>query len=148
MMTAPSTQTQWGMARFGGHFADELLAVFLQKTQDLPRSTEVERLIIQRVGQDLFRAGLLEFWEGRCALTGLAIPDLLRASHIKPWADCDHDAERLDIGNGFLFAPQIDAAFDRGFVTFADDGAIVLSPPCPTPPSASWACTSTCASPR
>lgn len=110
---------------------DELLHAFAEKTQDLPRATEVERLVIQRVGQDLFRAGLLEFWEGRCALTGLPIPDLLRSSHIKPWADCDNDAERLDIWNGLLLAAHVDAAFDRGFITFQDDGGITLSPHLP-----------------
>src|SRR5207249_4359013 len=60
---------------------DELLHVFEVETANLPRSTEAERLIVQRVGQDIFRRGLLEYWDGRCAITGLAIPALLRASH-------------------------------------------------------------------
>ena len=51
----------------------------------------------------------------------------LRASHIKPWADCDTDAERLDIFNGLLLAPHLDAAFDSGFVTISDDGSVLLS---------------------
>ncbi|MDC0682621.1 HNH endonuclease signature motif containing protein [Sorangium atrum] len=50
-------------------------------------------------------------------MTGLAVPALLRASHIKPWADCETDAERLDVYNGILLAPHLDAAFDRGFIT-------------------------------
>lgn len=83
---------------------DELLNVFQARTAKLPRSTEVERLVIQRVGQDIFREGLLEFWEGCCAVTGLAIPELLRASHIKPWAACETDAERLDVYKGLLLA--------------------------------------------
>ena len=71
---------------------------------------------------------MLEYWEGRCAITGLAVPELLRASHTKPWADCSTDAERLDVYNGFLLAPQWDAAFDRGFVTVEDSGAVTVSP--------------------
>lgn len=67
-------------------------------------------MVVQRAGQDLFRQGLLDFWEGRCAVTGLAVPELLQSSHIKPWADCDTDSERLDIWNGFLLAPHLDAA--------------------------------------
>jgi hypothetical protein len=106
---------------------DQLLHSFEKKTASLPRSTEVERLVVQRVGQDLFRDGLLEFWEARCTVTDLAVPELLRASHIKPWADCETDAERLDVFNGLLLAPHLDAAFDQGFVTFADDGALVVS---------------------
>jgi putative restriction endonuclease len=76
---------------------DELLHVFEAKSANLPRSTEAERLVVQRVGQDVFRRGLFDYWEGRCAITGLAVPELLRASHIKPWADCERDAERLDV---------------------------------------------------
>lgn len=107
---------------------DELLHTFEKQTAALPRTTEVERLVVQRVGQDLFRAGLMEYWEGRCALTGLAISELLRASHIKRWADCASDAERLDVFNGLLLAPHLDAAFDRGFITVSDAGAVVVSP--------------------
>jgi putative restriction endonuclease len=106
---------------------DELLHTFQQKTAGLPDTTEAERLVGQRVGQDIYRKGLLDYWEGRCAVTGLAVPALLRASHIKPWADCATDTERMDVFNGFLLAPHMDAAFDRGFVTVADDGAVVVS---------------------
>lgn len=106
---------------------DELLVAFQKKTVALPKSTEAERLVVQRVGQDLFRAGLVDYWEGRCAVTGLAVVELLRASHIKPWADCETDAERLDVFNGLLLAPQLDAAFDRGLITVADDGIVTTS---------------------
>lgn len=106
---------------------NELLRTFEKQVATLPKTTEAERLVIQRLGQTLFRDGLVELWEGRCAVTGLAVTELLRASHIKPWADCGTDAERLDVYNGILLAPHLDAAFDRGFVTVADDGAIVVS---------------------
>lgn len=106
---------------------DELLHSFERQIATLPRTTEIERLVVQRVGQDIFRGGLLDYWEGRCAITGLAVPELLRASHIKPWADCDSDAERLDVFNGFLLSPNLDAAFDRGFITVADDGSVIVS---------------------
>jgi putative restriction endonuclease len=70
---------------------------FEKQTAALPRATEVERLVVQRVGQDLFRNGLLDYWEGRCAITRLAVPQLLRASHIRPWADCTAEADWLDV---------------------------------------------------
>jgi putative restriction endonuclease len=104
-----------------------LLHTFEKLVATLPKTTEAERLVVQRIGQNLFREGLLELWEGRCAVTALAVPALLRASHIKPWADCETDAERLDVYNGILLAPHLDAAFDGGFITVADDGAIVVS---------------------
>jgi putative restriction endonuclease len=55
------------------------------------------------------------------------VPDLLKASYIKPWADCERDAERLDVWNGLLLEPHLDAAFDAGFITTAKDGAVVIS---------------------
>jgi putative restriction endonuclease len=106
---------------------DELLHEFDRETATLPRTTEAERLVVQRVGQDLFRGGLIDYWEGRCAVTGLAVTDLLRASHIKPWAVCATDAERLDVYNGLLLAPHLDAALDRGYITVADDGVVTVS---------------------
>ncbi|WP_069353660.1 HNH endonuclease [Burkholderia cenocepacia] len=105
----------------------ELLHTFEKRVAKLPKATEAERLVVQRVGQDLFRDGLLDLWEGRCAVTGLAVSALLRASHIKPWADCQSDAERLDVYNGILLAPHLDAAFDRGFITIANDGLLMVS---------------------
>jgi putative restriction endonuclease len=106
---------------------DELLRAFEKATSALPRTTEVERLVVKRVGQQIFRDGLLEYWQGRCAITSLAVAELLRASHIKPWADCATDAERLDVFNGLLLAPNLDAAFDRGFITVAENGEVLVS---------------------
>ncbi len=95
---------------------------FRAATRDMPRKTEAERLAVQRKGQDIFRDRLLTYWESRCPLTGIADPALLRASHIIPWKDCPNDAERLNIHNGLLLSALWDAAFDRGLVTFDDEG--------------------------
>ena len=98
------------------------LLEFQDKVKDLPRTTEAERLVVQRIGQDIFRARLIDYWQGRCPLTGITDLALLRASHIIPWADCTSDAERLDVHNGLLLSALWDAAFDRGLVTFDDAG--------------------------
>ncbi|MCU0755894.1 MAG: HNH endonuclease [Xanthomonadales bacterium] len=100
---------------------------FRSDTAGLPRRTEIERLVVQRVGQQLFRAALLDYWRGACCITGLDRPELLRASHIRPWADCDRDEQRLDVHNGLLLAPHLDALFDGGWLTVADDGAVQLA---------------------
>lgn len=105
---------------------------FRQETALLPRSTESERLVVQRVGQGIFRSALLDYWQGRCCVTGLALPELLRASHIKPWAECESDDERLDVFNGLLLAPHLDALFDDGWMTFNDAGSVVVSTALPT----------------
>ena len=90
-------------------------------------TTEAERLTVVRVGQEIFRDGLLAYWDGACAITGLAVPDLLRASHAKPWASCETDDERLDSHNGLLLAGHLDLAFDQGYITVAPDGVVEVS---------------------
>jgi hypothetical protein len=99
---------------------------FHAKIKGLPQTTEAERLVIQRIGQDVFREALMAYWSSRCPLTGIAEPALLRASHIVPWAECT-DAQRLDVHNGLLLSALWDAAFDRGLISFADDGSVLAS---------------------
>jgi hypothetical protein len=107
---------------------DAPLREFEIRVADLPRSTEAERLVVQRIGQDIFRARLMAYWQGRCPLTGITDPALLRASHIIPWSECETDAERLDVHNGLLLSALWDAAFDRALVTFDDQGRPEFSP--------------------
>ncbi len=89
--------------------------------------TEVERLVRQRVGQNKFRDAMLDYWGGACAVTGVAIPEVLRASHAKPWAECASDAERLDVFNGFLLSANLDALFDRFLISFDEQGGLVIA---------------------
>jgi hypothetical protein len=90
--------------------------------------TEVERMVRQRRGQDIFRDALMNYWDGRCAVTCVDQLELLRASHMKPWADCANDAERMDPFNGLLLTADWDAAFDNGLVTFDAEGRAMFSP--------------------
>lgn len=106
---------------------DAPLQEFLHCTKNLPKETEAERLVVQRVGQNIFRDRLIKYWRGRCPLTGIVDKPLLRASHIKPWRDCENDAERLDVHNGLLLSALWDALFDGGLVTFSDDGIPIFS---------------------
>ena len=106
----------------------EGLREFVVTTRTPPNGTEAIREVVQRVGQDIFRRNLIVYWGGRCAVTGLELVDVLRASHIKPWSDCESDVERLDVFNGLLLAPHLDALFDKGWVTFSDDGELLRSP--------------------
>ncbi len=113
--------------RLGVSLPDVPLRRFHARAGNLPRATEAERLVVQRIGQDLFREALLAYWGGRCAVSGIEDPALLRASHIVPWAECASDAERLDVHNGLLLSALWDAAFDAGLVSFADEGAALVS---------------------
>ena len=107
---------------------DRVAQQFIKKTATLPQSTEAERWVVQRVGQDLFRTALLDYWRGKCCVTGLALTGLLRASHIRPWSQCETDEQRLDVFNGLLLAPHVDALFDGGWISFSDDGSLLVSP--------------------
>lgn len=110
---------------------NQALKTYIAKTKKIMSSTiettEAERLIKQRIGQSTFRDALMDYWEGACAVTGLALPEVLRASHAKPWADCETDAERLDVFNGFLLSANLDALFDQGLITFDQNGYVVCS---------------------
>ena len=104
---------------------DELEKCLASKT-DPEKRTEIETLIKARLGQGSFRQNVLEQYPS-CPLTGLDIQPLLIASHIKPWSVCNNN-ERLDPFNGLMLAPNIDALFDSGLITFDTDGTIKISP--------------------
>jgi hypothetical protein len=115
------------MYRLAASLPNAPLEAFRAASAELPRATEAERLVIARIGQDVFRKALLDYWGGRCPLTGITDPVLLRASHIVPWADCESDELRLDVHNGLLLSALWDAAFDAGLVSFGDDGTLLAS---------------------
>ncbi|MFM0085061.1 HNH endonuclease signature motif containing protein [Paraburkholderia sediminicola] len=90
-------------------------------------NTETRREITARIGQGRFRAALLQL-HGRCAVTGVSTPAVLRAAHIHRWADCaDTPAARLDLENGLLLTANLDALFEAGLITFDDEGLIAIS---------------------
>ncbi|MEL0138269.1 MAG: HNH endonuclease signature motif containing protein [Halieaceae bacterium] len=88
--------------------------------------TEKQAIIQSRVGQGKFRKKLVDYWRGTCAVTGVALLPLLRASHIRPWRH-SNNVERLDPFNGLLLSPSHDAAFDSGLISFANDGSMLIS---------------------
>ena len=94
-------------------------------------ATEKEQVVKARKGQGIFRSNVCKV-ESACRVTGVTNPNLLIASHIKPWRSCETSLERLDGHNGFLMTPDVDRLFDRGFITFESDGAIRVSPRIPT----------------
>jgi putative restriction endonuclease len=63
----------------------------------------------------------------KCRLTGVSEIKLLIASHIKPWGKCQTSFERLDGNNGLLLSPHVDRLFDRGYISFSEDGSLLVS---------------------
>jgi HNH endonuclease len=88
-------------------------------------ATEKQQLIKARIGQGLFRDRLLSYW-GKCCLTDCELQGVLRASHIKPWRECTN-FERLDVFNGLLLSPNMDALFDKGLISFKNNGDLLIS---------------------
>lgn len=88
--------------------------------------TERQRLIAARLGQGRYRDAVVSRW-GSCSVTGAGPTSVLIASHIVPWCKCKTNRERLDPFNGLLLTPNLDKLFDRGLITFREDGAIRIS---------------------
>jgi len=104
------------------------VGVLVEAGEALPPegSTEREQVVAARRGQGIYRERLLVKWNGACAVTGLTEPALLMASHAKPWKRASN-IERLDGDNGLPLIPNLDKLFDKGFISFADDGAVMIS---------------------
>lgn len=107
------------LAGFGLKASAELIEDLADIERRVSSPTQREALVQARVGQGRFRADVTRLW-GRaetCALTGITLPELLIASHIKPWRESDDD-ERLDPANGLLLATHADKLFDRHLLSF------------------------------
>jgi putative restriction endonuclease len=121
-MTDASSDTDGPMQRLQRAGAQALLQddpLFVQAPE-----TVRQQLVEARIGQGRFRQELLDWWQGQCAVTGVGLPEVLVASHIKPWAQADN-SERLDAYNGLLLSANLDRLFDRGLIGFADDGRLL-----------------------
>lgn len=88
--------------------------------------TTRKALIDARRGQGKFKSEVRRY-EKECRITHVINPAHLVASHIKPWRESSHE-ERLSAGNGLLLTPSIDHLFDRGFISFGDEGEVLISP--------------------
>jgi putative restriction endonuclease len=91
----------------------------------LPETDRVA-IVTARRGQGLFKQNVMQI-ERCCRITKVDRIEHLRASHCKPWRDASNE-ERLDGENGLLLTPNADHLFDRGFISFDDDGGLLVSP--------------------
>ena len=98
----------------------------LESEDFIPTATEKEMLVKQRLTQGRFRRDLMERYSERCAVTGLDVPSLLIASHIKPWSESTAK-EQNDVDNGLLLAAHIDRLFDQHLISFDFQGKIIIS---------------------
>ena len=95
--------------------------------EDIPEGIDIEKEMKVRVGQCFFRMSVLTAYGNSCCITGMKKPDLLIASHIKPWKDSDSRTERTNPSNGLCLNAFHDKAFDRGFITLDKNYKIIIS---------------------
>lgn len=115
--------------------ADEDLVKGLEGRTDIG-DTMKQQLVASRRGQGIFKKNV-RLNEKKCRVTGLSDMRLLIASHIKPWSE-SNDFEKLHGCNGLLLSPHIDKLFDKGFISFSDQGDVLLSPKMRSDVLAAW----------
>ncbi|NCA81973.1 MAG: HNH endonuclease [Opitutae bacterium] len=139
LILAPYKQKLWALAQQGG---DPGELVRRLNEQEIGKA---ERLLVDRgvdyasregkdricsakarVNQDFFRELILDEYRTQCCVSGLNVPEVLRASHIIGWAD--DEANRLNPANGLCLSATYDAAFDRHLISFDEDYRMVFSP--------------------
>jgi len=100
-------------------FADILLGI-----ENLKGETKI-REVKTRVNQNVFRQIVLANYNGKCAITGIDLPDLLVASHILPWSK--NEEERLNPENGICLSALYDRAYDKGLIGITEKYQILIS---------------------
>lgn len=119
--------TSYGLVGVPDTIPDEIIISSIEEElKDIPKNGEVRKALVNaRVNQGVFRNRLLKRYH-KCCLCEIQSPGLLTASHIKPWSEC-LPSEKLDADNGFLLCPNHDSLFDAGYISFKDDGSIMIS---------------------
>ena len=123
-VTAEGTLESRGVFVSSESLDDEHEEILKNRT-DFAGPREKVRMQKSRRGQGIFRQNVRSIERG-CRVTGVRQISHLRASHIKPWRE-SNDFEKLDGNNGLLLAPHIDHLFDGGWISFADNGDLLVS---------------------
>lgn len=119
---AVAAEAEAAYARLTGHDAPPLETELV-----LPKGlTEIKRVVRTRRVQPFFRAAVLASYDFRCALSDVAVPELLNASHIIPWKT--NIGRRADPRNGIALNVLYDRAFDRGMIAFDETLRVVIAP--------------------
>jgi putative restriction endonuclease len=112
--------TAIGLAEWEEHALSEI-----SQNKTIPETTRLA-VVLARRGQGLFKQNVMRL-EAQCRITGVDQMEHLRASHCKPWRDSSNE-ERLNGENGLLLTPNADHLFDRGFISFENNGKLLISP--------------------
>jgi hypothetical protein len=108
----------------GSILAEDIAEQVVQQRTDIGPAQKA-LLLKARYGQGVYRENL-ESVEHACRVTGVLDRRHLRASHIKPWHACD-DGDKLNGSNGLLLSPHLAHLFARGYISFTDEGDLLVS---------------------
>ena len=120
-----SYQAQIILSEYKKTKVEDLLQI--NDLETIPAGEYRDQIVKRRVGQYFFRMSVLSAYGNRCCVTGLKRPELLIASHIKPWKDSDAKTERTNPSNGLSLNALHDRAFDQGFITIDDHYRLINS---------------------
>ncbi|MBS0216294.1 MAG: HNH endonuclease [Proteobacteria bacterium] len=109
-----------GLVEWENHEIEAVL-----KDNKLTETTR-QAVVMARRGQGIFKQNVQHF-ERECRVTKVDQLEHLRASHCRPWRDSSNE-DRLNGENGLLLTPNVDHLFDRGFISFEDEGKVLISP--------------------
>ena len=126
---ATMSEAMWELEQIGIRIScDGEIEASGSSRPDHPQQLGLERVeqVRTRVNQDHFRSGPLSNYGCACRLTGIDIPTLPTASHIKPWAAAT-PSERFMSSNGLLLNALHDRAFDHDLITPDDRYRVVVS---------------------
>lgn len=111
--------------RLRAQYSNQPLETIPGEKFELPPGGERDAMIRIRVNQSFFRSAVLAAYAGTCCITGLAVPELLNASHIVPWSiDVKN---RVNPRNGLCLNALHDRMFDRGMLTITAKYVVKVS---------------------
>lgn len=107
------------------NFKNKLDEKIIKEIENEDFGKDKEAILKVRIGHGAFKKKLLK--KGcYCKICNMSNEDFLIASHIKPWA-ASNEKEKVDVDNGFLLCPNHDSLFDKGYISFDNDGKIIIS---------------------
>lgn len=105
---------------------NNIASIIEKEIEQVPVYGEEKKALTKiRINQSVFRELLLKRYSS-CCLCNVNDKNFLVASHIKPWAKSNSE-EKLDVNNGLLLCPNHDRLFDKGYISFDNDGRILIS---------------------
>lgn len=101
-------------------YLDEILTLLPRR--GIPNNRDESKQL-----QSFYKDTLFHEFDHQCPICGIDLPHMLIASHIKPFRDCAHLYEPIDNNNGLLLCRNHDYLFDQGYISFNDDGFLLIS---------------------